>query len=1028
MEKLIHYFLKNEQINYVLLLFILTVGISVYTIIPREIFPVFDLNKISISGSYSGASADNLNKIAVKDIEAEVGSINGVDEIDTTITAGNFSITLTLREDADGITLLNKVKDAIAKVESNLPSDMRTPTAVMLDRSRDLIRITLSSETLKYEDLLNAAKAIEPKLTGLANVSEVSIYGDSDEEIEISINPQKVEAYGLSVENVIAQVKNLSYIYPLGEIEAKGNFLYLSTVNGKSDKSAWEDTILKINGKVLRLREIADVSIYFPRESSLSSYNAKNSITIGLTKDENGNAIEMVSTLRKMFTSEIARQYPDINFGFINDSSVPIKNRLSTITSNLSFGLVLIFFVMWALINFKTSIVVSFGIPFAFLIGIIFVYLFGFSLNMITLIGALIVIGLAVDDAIVVSENIQRHIDEGYSPNEAAFLGAKEVFLPVLMATLTTVAAFLPLFMLTGTVGLFLKMIPVVVILVLIGSLVESFLFLPLHAKTLLKEGAKSTDWRVVTRLYEKVLHFFIHYKYVSLALFLLITPFITVMAFKELKFQFFPRFDGKYLTVSAKLDINTKLEETFKSARGVEKAILKHKDELFINSVSVIVGSRRNLSGSSESGSNVFSVSVELEEAKPDNFVNEYINPLLDFSFDFEHADKTRTKKSEQLALILRNILEEHKKNHTEFLELGVTEQRVGAVKTDIKVMLIGKDEQKLVQAIHKLEEALSKTEGVQNITDNLELGKYEYKIGVNPYGESLGLTEASIASTLSSYYLENSAAKTFNSDGVIDIVTKAENKDDFEALEEFNLPLSDGRYVRLKEVVSFEKEKTFLKIEKEDRDVVKSVTANVNKKLITATEVLTAVAPVIDEISQEVRVKIGGEQEKNREFADDMKKAVSVAMFIILILLLVIFPKILYAFMIISVIPLSVFGAFIGHILLGINLSITSFIGILGLAGVVINGGIIMLDFLQKTKTAEEFFKKASARVRPIIITTITTFIGLVTLIFYASGEAVIMQPIAVSLGFGLLWGTLLNLFYIPILFGIINNIKEK
>jgi len=273
----------------------------------------------------------------------------------------------------------------------------------------------------------------------------------------------------------------------------------------------------------------------------------------------------------------------------------------------------------------------------------------------------------------------------------------------------------------------------------------------------------------------------------------------------------------------------------------------------------------------------------------------------------------------------------------------------------------------------------------------------------------------------------LDSRKAMTFGETGVMEIKTRALLKDDKETFINFNLPLEDGSFVKLGDVVTIEKSHSYEKIEKLNGNIVKSVFANVNKNETTAVQVLNQLKPVLDEVRKEgVKVSLLGESEKNEQLKNDMKNAVAIALFLILMSLLFIFPRIRYALMVMSVIPFSLVGALWGHMLLGVNLSMPSVIGMLGLAGVVINDGIIMLDFLHGTHDAATFYERAKLRLRPILITSITTFLGLFTLIFYATGQAVILQPIAISIGFGLLWGTVLNLVYLPSLYAVVNKIN--
>jgi multidrug efflux pump subunit AcrB len=288
------------------------------------------------------------------------------------------------------------------------------------------------------------------------------------------------------------------------------------------------------------------------------------------------------------------------------------------------------------------------------------------------------------------------------------------------------------------------------------------------------------------------------------------------------------------------------------------------------------------------------------------------------------------------------------------------------------------------------------------------------------------LGLSEATIAKILSAYFLEQKQATTFNDRGVMEIKTEDSAKDSIDTFLNFNMPLGDGKYVKLTEIAQIIQIRDYEKINKLNGSIIKTFFASIDKRKTTSGEVLEKLETTLDEIKESgVEVILLGEKEKKDQLRRDMQKAIFVALFLIFISLLFIFSKVKYAFMVMSVIPLSVVGALLGHKLLGINLSMTSIIGILGLAGVVVNDGIIMLDFLHGTHKLDEFLQRAKLRLRPIIITSLTTFLGLYTLIFYATGQAVLLQPIAVSLGFGLVWGTALNLFYLPMLYALVNKI---
>ncbi len=1026
--RIIRYFLENRRLNYMLLLFVLFLGYQSYQNIPKELFPEIALDKIMITGGYGGASAETLDKMVVSDIEDELSSINGIDRIETVIRPGTFTIVISLTEQADKIDALSKAQDAIARSRHYLPPDMIEPVAQLMVHNRPLISLSLSSEKLTKGELIEAAKEIKSRLARNPYISEVKIYGDADREVSIRLDTKAIRAYGLDPALVAESIASLSYIYPVGDIEQSGNYVFLTTAHGKVDKAGWESTLVRIGKQKVRLGDVAQVEITYPQNRTLSTFNGRRNITLVISKGAEGNAIALSKELRDYAKSELKKAYPDIYFDFYQDTSRPVEDRLNIVISNLMFGLILVFLSMALLINFRIATVVTMGIPLSFAIGIIFIYYTGYSINIISLLGGLIVIGIVVDDAIVVAENIQRYINLGVPKKEAVLQGVREVILPVTLATVTTIAAFLPLFMMSGEIKNFIILIPIAVVMILIGSLIESFLFLPLHSMEILKKQKNFVDWVPLQNLYEALLHRLIRFKYLFLLTFLVVVPVLTVMTLRSMHFTFFPSFDGNYLYVTAKAPESTSLQETQKIASKIEKYILEHKEAYALKATSTVIGSRRSLAGENERGDNMFYITLELYDLKPRSFINAYINPILNFTFDFHNPNFIREAHTYELAKKLNEAIAPLKQEYG-LLELGVREDKPGLIRSDIQINLSGNDSEKIMHAIELLEANLTAIPGVKDVSDNVQLGKVEYSLRINDYGERLGLSEATIARTLSGYFLDSRRAMTFSKTGVMEIKTRAIDKDALQTLLTFELTTPEGKEVRLTDVVDIEKRRNFEKLEKRNGKVVKSVFANIDKHAITALEVLDRMEPLIEKIRKEgVTVDLLGENEKNQQLKNDMKRAVTIALFLIMITLLFIFPRMRYVLMVMSVIPFSMLGALLGHKLLGVNLSMPSVIGLLGLAGVVINDGIIMLDFLHGTREADTFYERAKLRLRPILITSITTFLGLFTLIFYATGQAVILQPIAISLGFGLLWGTVLNLVYLPVLYAVVNKIKPS
>jgi len=1028
LEKILRFFVDNARINYLLFMLIFLVGIFSYQKTPKEIFPSFELDMVTVTGFYAGASIDILDKMAVKEMENEVRNVDGIEEMTTVITAGKFNFILELEKGIDRYNTADKVKDALALSSQNLPSDMDTPIVSVGEIKRDLMSVSLSSNTLTHAFLIEKSNDFKDQVSTIKNISEVTIYGDSDIYYDVIVDTKKINALGLNESAVFSAIAKLSYIYPIGEVEdTKEGFYYISTFNGPKNAQSMLASRLSTAGITFYLSDIATVKKRYEDAASLFSIDGVNAVDVAIKQSPKGNAITLAERIEKL-VSTLNEQSKELHYTIHNNQSVNIKDRLNIIISNILLGLILIGLLVALLINKRMSFIISIGIPTSFVIGAFYLFVTGYTINMISLIGVLIALGIIVDDAIVVSENIQQHVEAGMEPKEAAIKGASEMFKPVTIASLTTLFAFLPALMMSGTMGEVMKLIPIAVSILVLASLIESFIFLPIHAAHTLKKEEKTRSWEGANRIYSKIIHYLMHYKKTFLTLFIIIVPLMIVLGLKNSKFQMFPRFDASTINLALKANVNTSTQQTHEMLQTIEREIFEQKENFYIDHIGSVAGWRRDSAGTSETYPYVGQITIELHKLKAQNFVDKYITPTLSFYYD--DKGRTREEKSQVIAKRLRAFLKEKDyKSRFNLTDIDIVERKVGPIKSDIKIGLISNDDEKIMDAMKKLKDKLHTIEGMTTITDGIKYGVDEIKLRLNAYGESLGLSEQSLGLLLSSSYLEKKSSISFDNDHLLEIKIKSKDKNSYQALHNYEFHLENGKNVLLKEVVTFEKKKSFEKVVKDFGERNFYLYANVDTKKITATEVLEIIAPLLDEIRDAgIRIKLKGEDEKKKELKSDMMAAGTLAMLLIMISLLYLFNSFRETFMMMSVIPFAFLGVLAGHFALGLNLSMPSIIGMLGLSGIVINDGIIMIVNLKKAKTTEEIYFYASKRFRPIILTSITTLIGLSSLIFFPTGQAAIFQPMAIALGFGLAWGTVLNLLYLPALFSVINSKKLK
>ena len=1017
-ERVLKFFIENYKLNYILFFLIFGLGVYSYTLLPKEVSPVVEPDSITIRGGYSGASLDTLNKMAVEEIEAEVRNIDGIDTISSRITPGRFSITLELKKGVDKEKIQKDVDDAITAIKSDLPSDMDEPTTSTVAHSRGLMQVSVFSKVLSRDKLIENAKELRLKLLGIKDISDVTIFGDSDVYYEVLIDDKKVEAYGLTQKQVIDIIPNISYTFPLGQIKSNKQDYYISLKNKKDALKEFQETLLNIDGKVIPLKDVAIIKKRYEDSSTLASMNGKNAITLSLSQNPKGNAIEISKQVRKLIKKF---KKPEIEYDIRNDHSTVVKDRLDIVISNILMGIILITFMTSLLINIRMAFVIALGIPTSFVIGAIYFYLTGYSVNINSLIGVLIAIGIIVDDAIVISENIQQYIEKGFSPKKAAFLGTKEMAKPVTIASLTTIFAFIPLLMLTGRLGQIMELIPIAVSVLVVASLIESFLFLPIHSAHILNKNARTLSWRGISSFYSKMLRIVIKNKVVFLSIFLILTPLLMYNSLKHLRFKMFEPFDSTSVSITYKASKDTTLQDSIKIVQTIEDDLLKHKKEFFIDYVSSTAGYRRSVAGGAEMYPYVGYVTLYLQKKSPSNFLEKYITPYLSFYYD--KKGRVRTENSRQISRKLRKFLRKQKyKKRFHLEEISTLERRMGHSRTDIMVGIIGTDYKKVISGIKKLKNSLRKIKAVKFVSDNMKFGSSEIKINLNSYGKRLGVTQKYIGNYIADLYLEKKKGVISDKKGMLDIKVSSEYKNSKKDFNTLKIALKDGKTVMLKDICDFSITQSLEKLTKDDGEVNFYVYANVDQDISTTGEVMRNIMPILKELKKSgLRYKLRGEYRQKKILQEDMLKAIVVAVILIFLSILYLFNSIRETLMVMSVIPLSFLGVLFGHQIMGLNLSIPSIVGALGLAGVIVNDGILMLSIIKTAKRQADISTLATKRFRPIILTSVTTIIGLSSLIFFATGQAVTFQPLAVSLGFGLLWGTILNLFYLPNIYAL-------
>ena len=1018
MKRFIEFFIKNAVFTHTLFIIVIISAVIAYKNVAKELFPPATLDKILIQGAYPGASPDTLDKMAVTQIEDDLKSYQEVSSIESVIRNGSFTVTVNLKPNANKLELLSEFKTITSNLKKDLPSDMSEPTVTIAKKAFPLMFISVASDVLNKDQLLNHADEIKKILSQIKDLTQIDIRGDSDKNIYFELNNKKIEALGINKSQLINVLSQVSTIFPVGKIE--GNKHYFISMYSK-DVDDFKNMIIQVGNVKIRLKDIAEIKKEYATPTQIGKYNGIPNITIDVRKGETGDAIAISKKIRNIL-KEYHQKHPEITFGISTDTSKWVRNRFNTVVSNIIFGLILVFFIMWLFLNWRISLVVTLGIPTSFAIAMIALDYYNFSLNLLSMLGALIALGMIVDEAIVVGENIYRHMEMGKSKTQAAIDGTVEVFWPVVAAAMTTILAFVPMLLIKGEIGVFIKILPVMITILILSSLFEAFVFLPLHSKEILKveHSRKDIFWEKFSNFYKKLLMLFFRFRYLALLFFLVIVPLLIALGMKHSKFQLFPDFDASQIYVNGKFESNYTITQTAEAIKKIEKDLKKYlgKD---VEGFTTVVGMQMNNKGEANVGENYFRIFVDLHDKKPTDFYNKFIAPIFQ-PIKVEHQSRTHT--AQQLAQNFKKDFSHIK--IPGMVELNVIVPQAGVVKSDIVISIGGKSQEEIIKAIKELEAKMKTIKGVFNIYDDAELGADELKLRINPYGQKLGFTQAGLFNELRGFFAEAEYDKTFDKDGIVKIILKDKNKDSFEELKTFrvNIP-NTNQYIELDKICDFVITKAFKKIHKYDGIAAKTVYATLNKKIITTADFYEKVNPLIEKFKKEgLTILIGGAAKTSKAFVKDLKEAMIVAVLMIFLILVLMFNSAVLPFIIISVIPLSFLGVIAGNMIMDMNMTMLGMIGIVGLAGVVVNDGIVMVDFIKRAKNMDELFEFASHRLRPVLLTSITTFFGLLTLMFFPSGQSAILQPLAIALGFGLAWGTVLNLFYLPIFYYILRR----
>ncbi len=1030
--RIVDFFVARRPLVHALTILAVLVGMVSYSKLPQEIFPPITTNKIEIRAAYSGTSADTFDDIITSRIEDAVQGIEGVGLVESITRDGSCVVTLTLEPDAQADDVLFRVRDALDLLRPDFPLDMDAPSVHRLIKKYPLLTVSISGAD--EVTLQRIAEDIQKEIERMPDISAATINGKAKEEFHIFLDHNMLEGLGITPPQLVQLIRSSVNNSPLGEIKQEGNHVFITTAGGPHSVLEWQRLILRIRGKRLYLGRIATIKRELSEPKSLSHFDGRRNISLTIFKTAQGSSIDLSRSIRKRL-KVWEHIYPGLHFAVYSDLSTYIKNRLNTVKSSAVVGLILVTTCLYLFLNSRVALIVLLGMPTAFLISFTYLGFRGESINMLSLFSFLMALGMVVDDSIVVGENIYRHVEAGMDRNGAAVQGTAEVFWPICAATFTTVAAFLPLLMIGGEIGKFLAIIPVFVTTVLIASLTEALSILPVHSVELFRPSPKRkrlANWAPLRSAYRKILERVLARRFLTIAFALALFVGSLVAARFMLSFTLLPDFDSDQIYVRGKLGARFGLPETEKVVSKIERRIQAAVPKEDLDSIATHIGISFNDKMEFDTGEDLFQVFVNLEKPRPQNWLERWVYPVV---MAGTYTFGTRRHSAKYLTTLIQNRLADIR-----IQRLEVTRPKAGIVRADIEIGLFvpnrlkGREGNKrLIRELKILEEALGRIKGVENLADNYDPGKIEYEIHVNYRGRQLGFTEEGIAATLIPYYL-NPKLVTIMKDVSEDIKVRTylKGRDRFQNFHRIriNVP-GTQKFVYLDEIATIIPREGQARIWKENGTRQVIVTASLDKSIVTSSQVMESLAPVLSQIKGNgIGYEIRGEHKVAGKTLHDLLIAAIVAIMGIFIVLILQFNSFKDSLVVLVSVPFAFTGVVAGHIIMGQHLCIPSLLGFVGLCGVAVNDAIIMVDFIKRHSMRSSrplsFPEAASLRLRPIILTSVTTILSLVPLIFFATGQAKILSPMATSFGYGLMAATIANLILIPVIYSLVSGQK--
>lgn len=1053
---MIRWFTENGVAANLLAGIVIIAGLFTASNIKLELFPELDLDLVNISVPYPGAAPEEVESGIVELIEDRIQDVDGIKKMTATAGEGLGSVLVEVERGYNASDVSDKIKVRIDTID-NFPEESEEPTVEELLIRNEVISLAVYGDA-DVKTLKDLAEFIRDELNVRERITQVDIKGIAQFEISINVSEIALRQYGLTFDDVAEAVRRTSVDIPGGSIRSRGGEILLRTTGKAYDEVdfATVPVLTASDGTTLRVRDLATVDDGFVDDPLITEFNGQRAVLLRIFAVGDESALDIADRVQE-FARTIGNDLPPgIQVEAFRDFTYYLKGRLQMLIQNGVFGLVLVLLVLTLFLRPSLAFFVMLGIPISFLGAIIFMPALGISINLASLFGFILVLGIVVDDAIIVGESVFTQFQKHGGPGVAASVaGTKRVSIPVTFAVLTTIVAFLPILTIPGFLGKFFYPIPVVVIACLVWSLIQSKLVLPYHL-TLCNVGGGGRDeinWlqrqqrkiadgleRFVERRYRPFLKKAIQFRYATVAAFVgILLIMFGALAGKHLPFVFFPPVPSDYIVAKLVMPEGTPPEQTTRALNqmqdGLRKLIAETNEKGFgdpFDNAVVTIGSQP-FEGSGgpmgdaiqNNGSHLAEIAVELVKRE-----------------DLVDGGNIEVLSAPKLANRWRELIGPV----PGVKELSFSANAAGAAGMPVDIQLAGRDFEALQAAAEAIKAKLGTYEGLFDIVDNYSSGKREIQLDILPSAEALGLRQSDLGRQVRAafYGVEAQRIQRGRDDIKVMVRYPPEERRSVENLSDLRIRTPSGQEVPFDEVADFEITDGFAAITRVDRRRVISITADADKSLadlglikanLIGADAEAGAKGFLNEIVAEhpgVTWSFEGEAREQADIFKSLQQMTLIAIFIIYALLAIPLKSYMQPIIVMIVIPFGLIGAIGGHIIMGQPMSILSVLGFVALAGVVVNDSLVLVDFINQERAAGKPLRLAieeagSLRFRPIFLTSLTTFAGLLPVLFETSLQAQFLIPMAISLSFGVLFATFITLLLVPAFYSILEDIRE-